>query len=561
MIRQSFHYRSLFFFFFSSLPFSKQSVQPPSKAAKRTIEEPEHIATAETQHHYEQQTDIPHRSQQQQVISQNEYLALIRESERHAQAQENGAAQQQQQQQEHYEKVPIPDRAGHAFYTRNPGHPLAGSSLEKEIEKLVSSNAQQYVVSAATQHHHHHQPSLAPQPDPATATQNNLQQISPAQTGPQQFRSPVVYKNQNDIVYIPYQQQLQRDQYAPRPITRAKVAYISAYPPGRAPHPSEVIGYTRNPHTTYVAAKPQESFKDLYIQQQRENNLKRLQQSQQLANDNLNLQSHAQPLSINLLPKKSLPPPPPPAQPSQIVSEQSANSNIAQFAERLFKTPLDQQKPLSQEQFKALVAAGYPVEAVHVPIAVRGPAAHHPHPHPQGPPAYPQLVQRYSPGSVSLPYPQPFAPQRSEAPVKYQPAIPAGHQQSAPVPTTTSQPHRFYPQGQYPQQAHLAAAGQGQQYAGPYTYVLQQGENEESAAEQLRQQIIHEINSQTQTEGQTPPQLSNGFTPSRGAYQQTPAQGATTDHQRQLVASKPTTAEDQKQQQQQQQYYKRLEYY
>lgn len=447
--------------------------------------------------------------------------------------------------------------AEHSFYTRNPGHPLAGSSLEKEIEKLVSSNAQQYVVSAANQHHH--QQSPASQTDPA-ATQS-FQQISPAQTGPQQFRSPAVYKNQNDIIYIPYQQQLQRDQYAPRPspgITRAKVAYISAFPPGRAPYPNEVVGYTRNPHTTYVAAKPQESFKDLYIQQQRENHLKRLQQSQQLANDNLNLQSHAQPLSINLLPKKSLPPPPPPSQPPQIVSEQSANSNIAQFAEQLFKTPLDQQKPLSQEQFKALVAAGYPVEAVHVPIAVKGPAAHHP----QGPPAYPQLVQRYSPGSVSLPYPQPFAPQRSGAPVNYQPASPSGHPQGVPAPAT-SQAHRFYTQGQYRPQGHHAQYGQSQQYAGPYTYVLQQGENEESAAEQLRQQIVQEINSQAQKGGQAPPpQLSHGFTPSRGDYQQTPAQGATTDHHRQLVAvpqsaSKPTTAENEKQQQ----YYKRLEYY
>lgn len=336
------------------------------------------------------------------------------------------------------------------------------------------------------------------------------------------------------------------------------------------------------------------------MQQQRENHLKRIQAQaaqaqahlQQQATDNLNQQSHAQPLSISLLPQKpaqqsQTPPTPPPQTPAN----QPANSNIAQFAERLFQTPLDQQKPLSQEQFKALVAAGYPVQAVPVPIAVSGPKA----PQASAPQASsypPQLVQRYSPSTASLAHPQPFAhhpkqpqsitqeqyEQQTNAQVQRPTPAPQHHQQ------VQLQAHRFYPQRQYSQpqpnphttyQYRVPEGGVPQQQQhhhqqpptnprpqhGPYTYILQQGENEESAAEQLRQQILQQINAQSQkgapSNGQHvhPQPQSGGFIPTRLEYsQQTPAQGHRVAATPSPPPAKPLTEE-------QKEYYKRLEYY
>lgn len=434
-----------------------------------------------------------------------------------------------------------------AYYPHNPSHPhpLAGSSLEKEIEKLVSSNAQQFAhpppppPQQAVPHQHHHQ----------VQPQHHSQ-------GQPHLRTPVVYKNHNDIVYIPYQhQQIQTREPYGRPgsgITKAKVQLISAYP--RTPFPNEALEYVGGQQQSppqYTQIKPQESFKELYIQQQRENHLKRLQNQQhhqQLTNDNLNQQSHAQPLSISLLPKKQAPPAP------QIVAEPAQVSpQIAQLAERLFKTPLEQQKPLTQDEFKALVAAGYPVQAVPVPVAVTKAQL-----------AAQQYPQRYAPSTVSLSHPQPFThPTKQVNPIvqiqyqqQQQPQQPhhqaQHHHQSSP-----HAQHRFYTQGQFtqaqpnthttyqqlPQGHSVAQAGQG-----PYTYVVQPGENEESAAEQLRQQIIQEINAQQQK--------GSASAPTRLEYQQHQHHTATSsgNAQHQHQASKPLTEE-------QKEYYKRLEYY
>lgn len=413
----------------------------------------------------------------------------------------------------------------------------------------------------------------------------------------QQLRSPVVFKNHNDIVYIPYQQQLQRDQYAPRPgITKAKVQLISPYHSARTPFPSEAIEYGPGPHAPppppppYGPPKPQESFKDLFIQQQRENHLKRLHsqqqhQQQQLAADNLNLQSHSQPLSISLLPKKqaTLPPPPPPP-PSHNTAEQPAgNSNFAQFAERLFKTPLDQQKPLSPEMFKALVAAGYPVQAVPVPVAVT-------RVHPNSPPP------RYAPATAALAsHPQPFTHpakhhQSQASPVQYHQVSPQTHRHfvsSSPAHQQQPQPHhqqqarpetvhRFYAQGPYgppqplPQTnnpnthtTYQLPGGGGGAGPEPYTYVLQQGENEETAAEQLRQQIIHEINAQSQNKG-SGGVASTAAGLGRVEYQQSAApqtaagQGQTLAT---LAAQSHSAADSKPLTDEQKEYYKRLEYY
>lgn len=435
---------------------------------------------------------------------------------------------------------------------------------------MVSANAQQY---AQEQQQH----ISAPQHESSQSISSPVQQQftrPPHYPQQQLLRSPVVFKNQNDVVYIPYQeQQVPREQY-PRPvqgITKAKVQLINAYSPHRAPFPSEAIEYgpAHQAPPQFAPVKSHESFKELYIQQQRENHLKRLQAQQQhlASQDNLNLQSHSQPLSISLLPKKQTQQP----QPSQIVAEQTADSNFAQFAERLFKTPLDQQKPLSQEQFKALVAAGYPVQAVPVPISAAK----------QGTASYSQQVpQRYAPASVSLGHPQPFmhpSKQLTQA-VHYsqQQPGPQTHRHSAPPSPPHHHPHHQhhhaiqnhqqsqeqqqihrYPQGQYAQpQSHttyqVPAAGPPQH--GPYTYVLQPGENEESAAEQLRQQIIHEINAQSQkaaagsSSNGAHQAASNGFTPMR-APQSSAAQGQTL-----VTADKPLTEE-------QKEYYKRLDYY
>lgn len=542
----------LLYFYFSYLSFSisqqTQSVLPAPKSA-----DDQDIATAETQHQHQydahqQQDGHNIRPHPQQLISQHEYLAFLREQE--AQEQEIAPAPQ-------YEKDNSPQGIANSFYARNPGHPLAGSTLEKEIEKLVGATAQQYPLATAphtsprtVQGHLESAPThtlqTAPQahrPSPHSISQQHQQQQQP-----QLFRSPVVFKNPNDIVYIPYQQQVLRDQY-PRPasgITKAKIAYISAYPPLRAPLPSEAIEYGRpnaQAQTQFVPSKQQESFKDLYIQQQRENQLKRLQNQQahiqhpqhhqqqpqhhhqQLAtNDNVEVQSPAKPLSIDLLPKKTLPPL---QNSATTVADQSTNSNIAQFAERLFKTPLEEQKPLSQEQFKALVAAGYPVEAVPVPVAVTSS-----HKGPHSPLYYPQTLQRYSPATASLPYPKPFQPQPksiAQPQAQYQQIshqhaphrslVPTNHHsQHAPAPSQPTS-HRFYPQGQLYGQQQQQQPQSGAQYAraGPFTYVLRQGENEESAAEQLRQQIIQEINAQSQkgviTSGtQVVPQIAAGQT-------------------------------------------------
>lgn len=572
----------------------KQSVTP-SKNTKRSNAENEQIAAAESQHQYEDRHISGHhpRAQQphhqtQQLISQSEYLAFVRENERAA-----AAAQHESSSPHPYGKHPTAqERAPTQFYSRNPGHPLAGSSLEKEIEKLVNSNVQQYAPSQQYINEQHI--SSSPQHEATVGAPVQHQFSGP--TPQQQLRSPVVFKNHNDIVYIPYQQQLQRDQYAPRPgpgITKAKVQLISPYHSARTPFPSEAIEYGPGPQAPpppYGPPKPQESFKDLFIQQQRENHLKRLhsqqQHQQQLAADNLNLQSHSQPLSISLLPKKQATPPPPPPPPSHSTAEQpSGNSNFAQFAERLFKTPLDQQKPLSPEMFKALVAAGYPVQAVPVPIAVtRVPVGHPTSPH--------QQPQRYAPATAVLAsHPQPFthpAKQQSQAPpIQYHQASPQTHRHFASSsPAHQQQPqaihqqpprpeavHRFYAQGPYgppqPQpQANnpnthttyqLPGGGVGPE---PYTYVLQQGENEETAAEQLRQQIIHEINAQSQNKGSRGASAAAGF--GRVEYQQSAApqtaagQGQTlatlTAQSHSAADSKPLTDE-------QKEYYKRLEYY
>lgn len=474
---------------------------------------------------------------------------------------------------------------------------------------MVNANVQQY--SAAAGQEQQQQQIAVPQHDVA-ASQGVQQFNGPPPQQQQQLRSPVLFKNQNNIVYIPYQQQLQRDQY-PRPgsggITKAKVQLISAYPPVRAPFPSEALEYGRIPQAPqFVPTKQEESFKELYIQQQRENHLRRLQaqaqqqQQQQQAADNLNQQSHAQPLSISLLPKKQAQPqqPPPPPPPQVVPVQPSANSNIAQFAEQLFQTPLDQQRPLSQEQFKALVAAGYPVQAVPVPIAVSG--SNGPASAAQGPSYPPQLVQRYSPSTAGLAHPQPFSPKpvQSVVQVQYQQQQPSPpiHRHTAPAPQQQhhqqvpqqhhqpqqlpSQVHRFYPQGPYGQpQPQPNSGGQPNQHTtyryrvpeggvpqqhGPYTYILRQGENEESAAEQLRQQIIHQINAQQNGQKGALPntaqqqahqqQSSGGFTPIRTEYspQQTVGQG-------QRAGPAPSPPPPQPLTEEQKEYYKRLEYY
>lgn len=104
------------------------------------------------------------------------------------------------------------------------------------------------------------------------------------------------------------------------------------------------------------------------------------------------------------------------------------------------------------------------------------------------------------------------------------------------------------------------------QQHGPYTYILRQGENEESAAEQLRQQIIHQINAQQNGQKGAIPntahqqahqqQSSGGFTPIRTEYspQQTVGQG-------QRAGPAPSPPPPQPLTEEQKEYYKRLEYY
>ena len=566
--------------------YSKTTTAPKQSPAKRSHPDQQEISAAETQ--YDDRQYSSHRAAIEQQ-AQNEYLAFIQESERAALGQQ--AQQAQHAPQHSYGKLSAsPETNG--YYSRNPGHPLAGSSLEKEIEKLVSSNVHQYAPGPHGQHR-----IPVPHPQQEEIEEPSTQQPTP-QFQQQQLRQPVLFKNPNEVVYIPYQQQtVPRDQY-PRPaaatpgITKAKVQLFSPYQQVRAPLPSEAIEYGPGPAAPQFSAPPQrsqESFKELYFQQQRENQLKRLaaqeqhqqqhqhQQQQpqpQPSTDNVNLQSHSQPLSISLLPKKSIPTSPQPQPTHQLVQEQHQqqhqqqpqpqNPHIAQLAEKLFKTPLEEQKPLSQDEFKALVDAGYPVQAVLVPVATssKGPApppSHGPSPH---------QIGRYAPSTVSISHhAQPFMqtnkqqsyPVQHFAPQVHRPASAAHHQviQQRPAPN-----HHYFAQ-----QAQVSQANQHTTYKytnggpitpqhGPYTYVLQQGENEETAADQLRQQILSEINAQSHKgTAQAAPQQSQRFNPGRTEYRQ-PAQ--TQQHQQiQTVATasqKPLTEE-------QKEYFKRLEYY
>lgn len=598
-----------------------------SKNTKRSNTEDEHIGVSETQHpQYHSANQLPHhlsdKAQQepQNYISEREYLALIAEAQRGAEPESSSP---------HYNPVTPSERLAQQYYARNPGHPLASSSLEKEIEKLVSANGHHYYPQAGGQETHQAAPQTVAAQHEAN-TPSPQQFITPvpqhhqAQPHPQQqLRSPVVFKNHNNVVYIPYQHQ-QPQQHQPQPqvqdlqpvpyahpgsgITRAKVLLINKYAGSRPPPPGEAIEYHAQPQTPpqYHQIRSQESFKELYLQQQRENQIKRLQQEQQHQQqlqqhlhqtpqpaDNVNLQSHSQPLSINLLPKKHVLQTP---TTQQFVAQQpSPSENIAQFAEQLFKTPLDQQKPLTQEQFKALVAAGYPVQAVHVQVPKGPRPVHYP----------PQIIQRYASSAASLAPPQPFShPQKaptSVVQIQYQQQQFAQPQQGHRVVAAAQQPiNRFFGQKQpqivqhhtaqqpqlrsvYPnpeQQPQQQQQHHHQQQVipqnSPYTYVLRQGENEELATEQFRQQVIKEINEQQNGQKQAPspqdPQLnSGGFTPSHPnhqvEYQRIPAQPAVQSnphgHHTLATATQATTAAGKTQQlsDAQKDYYRRLEYY
>ncbi|XP_055716457.1 putative uncharacterized protein DDB_G0271606 isoform X4 [Phlebotomus papatasi] len=261
------------------------------------------------------------------TISDAEYLQLIQNAQKYQ------AAQPQPQ---HFAPF-VPQHQGAILvnpagqrhqqyaqlYQKPTTHPLSDSSLEREIEKLVAANSPQQTASSQRQ----------------STKVPKARQFLP--------------KNQHNFVFIPYQphalQQFVPQQYAAAAIPQQQTLK----------QPQQLFSADFQQASKFHQFLPQAHFIPLVPQQahqaQQAQQVHQLQQAQQAHQQQ---QEHALETPAQ-------------AQHSQPAAQQVS---INSLAASIFKTPPSQQRPLTQQEFQALVDAGYPVTPIHVPVPVPVPA-------------------------------------------------------------------------------------------------------------------------------------------------------------------------------------------
>ncbi|XP_055694855.1 putative mediator of RNA polymerase II transcription subunit 26 [Lutzomyia longipalpis] len=413
------------------------------------------------------------------TISDAEYLQLIANTQKFHQA---AAAQPPQAQHfipfvPHQGAVLLGQRQYAQLYQKPTGHPLGDSSLEREIEKLVAANVPQQAASSQRQTtkvtkgrqflpKNQHNFVFIPY-QPQALQQYIPQQQQYAAAAAASIPQAALKQQQQQQIFADYQAASKFPQFLPPqqahfvPILQHQVQPLQQFQAAAAPQHQQAHQQQQqhlqqqllqqehalaSPIHSYHEKAPQSTPQNVHntqfpttkpVDAKKQQHAKPEQPQQKQSAHSSIFVSHSTstPSPSFASPTKQSHYTAKPAshsQESQQHSSQPASQvSVSSLAESVFKTPPSQQRPLTQQEFQALVDAGYPVTPIHVPVPV--PISADKYENHQGQPQ----AQAYAPQQQ---YPtHKFAPQTAGS--QYQPAILA--------PATFYAPH---PQHQYYQQ-------------------------------------------------------------------------------------------------------------
>ncbi|XP_055716454.1 putative uncharacterized protein DDB_G0271606 isoform X2 [Phlebotomus papatasi] len=344
------------------------------------------------------------------TISDAEYLQLIQNAQKYQ------AAQPQPQ---HFAPF-VPQHQGAILvnpagqrhqqyaqlYQKPTTHPLSDSSLEREIEKLVAANSPQQTASSQRQstkvpkarqflpknqhnfvfipYQPHALQQFVPQQYAAAAipqqqTLKQPQQLFSAdfqqaskfhQFLPQAHFIPLVPQQAHQAQQAQQVHQLQQAQQAhQQQQEHALASPIISYHQKAPPSPPQSAHNSQ--HSQYPTTKPAEVKAQ---PQQKTPDQKQPAHSTIYVSHSTSTPPFASPTKqshYTAKPTSHSQETPAQAQHSQPAAQQVS---INSLAASIFKTPPSQQRPLTQQEFQALVDAGYPVTPIHVPVPVPVPA-------------------------------------------------------------------------------------------------------------------------------------------------------------------------------------------
>ncbi|XP_055914354.1 putative mediator of RNA polymerase II transcription subunit 12 [Eupeodes corollae] len=255
-------------------------------------------------------------------------------------------------------------------YRTLPNHPLAESSLEKEIEKLLESNR-------PSGYRHSSPPALLASRSPFLQPKSYSTTASPPTTVGQasQYYSPSVvqysgFQPSPTAPTVSHDHQ-QHKKYVPTAFSTSQPQYaIESSPQPSKPSKSSTSNGQYRVKLHSHKSKPQgkqnlgpvqfyygESSQQQQQQQQQQQHQQQQQQAQAQDYQQYVVPSSAAPSQSSIYVSQSTG-----LQPSQKVKTQSNTKQL--------ELPPPDGKPITQAEFQALIDAGYPVQAVPVPVPV-----------------------------------------------------------------------------------------------------------------------------------------------------------------------------------------------
>ncbi|XP_059610983.1 ataxin-2 homolog [Phlebotomus argentipes] len=327
------------------------------------------LSPSQAPQHYQQPVFVP-QAPRVNTISDAEYLQLIQNAQKF-----QAAAPPQAQHfvpfvPQHQAALLVnPAQRQYAqLYPKQTSHPLADSSLEREIEKLVAANSPQQTASSQRQ---------------STKVPKQRQFLP---------------KNQHNFVFIPYQahalqqfvpavpQATLKQQQAVQPLQFHQFlpqAHFVPLVPHQAHHQQEIplasplVQYHKAPQTPQAHNTQFPTTKPAELKQVPQQQSSKAEASQKAPAHSTIYVSHSTSTPPFASPTKQSHYTAKPASHSQESSSQAQHTtqsaghmSVNALAASIFKTPPSQQRPLTQEEFQSLVDAGYPVTPIHVPVPV-----------------------------------------------------------------------------------------------------------------------------------------------------------------------------------------------
>ncbi|GAB0089800.1 hypothetical protein DMENIID0001_044160 [Sergentomyia squamirostris] len=288
------------------------------------------------------------------------------------------------------------------LYQKQASHPLADSSLEREIEKLVAANAPQQTASSQRQttkvskgrqffpKNQHNFVFIPYQPQALQQFVPQQQFVAAAAAIPQ-----ATHKQPQQQLYSPeYQQQISKfHQFLPQaqfiplqqqhhqvPHQQLNSQEISLASPIQAYYQkaqSQTQTSQSAHNSPFLVTKEPKQVQQQHQQTTPKTEQPQKQQPQQPAAHSTIFVSHststppfANPTKQSQYSAKATSHSQETQSQPQLHSSQTGQVSINALAASIFKTPPSQQRPLTQEEFQALVDAGYPVTPIHVPVPV-----------------------------------------------------------------------------------------------------------------------------------------------------------------------------------------------